>query len=29
MLVLKLAQILLLELENILQPFVEANVLAI
>jgi len=29
MLVLKLAQILLLELENILQPFVEANVLSI
>jgi len=27
--VLKLAQILLLELENILQPFVEANVLSI
>jgi len=25
----KLAQILLLELENILQPFVEANVLSI
>jgi len=29
MLVLKLAQILLLELENILQPFVEVNVLSI